>query len=246
MIIQNISVKRVIKSKWTYIFVICLIILITLFVIGLNSINIYLFGAKVPNIFDKLLENNNIFNMRSYYANMDVTIISKNINSYNVKEWYSDSKYAFIFLDANKNKVKIILSNNNVYISNEGERSLLKLNNYIDKNTNLLSINTFITLYKDIEKNKNNCSCKSETREKKDEIIMTVEIKQNGNINCKSCELLKELNLKKIKIELILDKKTKLPKDLCVYNENNEESIIIVYNEFIVNERIDENIFKIN
>ena len=247
MVIKNITIKNVLKSKLTYIFILVLIFIFIFFSFILRKIDGYIFGVKINDIVGNNKINSKLLKMTSYYSEMDVTIISKNINTYRIKEWNKGENYRFEFLDAYKNKVVIVINGKTTYILNEGEKSKLKLENYLNKETNLLSINTFLNIYKNIDKKQDNiyCGCRCELREKENDIIIKIEGKKQENLKCKVETLLNELNLDRIKIELEIDKKTGLPTQYIVYNENNEQSIVGIYNVFKINEKIEDSVFEI-
>ena len=89
-----------------------------------------------------LVARDNTLNISSYYAEYEATVISnKNTNTYFVKEWHKEGSGSRVeYLDAMKNTVTIVTTNEEVYISSETNKLDFKTKNLYGKE-NILSRN---------------------------------------------------------------------------------------------------------
>ena len=191
------------KSK-SIILIILLIILIFLIIFLLtNNKNI-----EIGNN-----DNNQILNMNSYEAKIEVTVISnKNTNKYKMIQQYKKDEYSIQEIEEPENirGVRIEYMNNTLSIKNTNLNLTNIYENYKYIAENNLFLNEFIDDYKN---NKN-----SKQEENENEIILTTD--------CKTQE-----NKYQIKKKLIIDKDTGKPKKLEVQDINQNITVYILYNE---------------
>lgn len=246
MYIQNISIKRVIRSKIFYLSLIGIIIIVIILAVISSKLEKKMFGEKIDNIIEYFYDGKvNIFDLTSYYIEYDATVVSnKNVNTYSFKEWYKDEdKYRFEFLDYEKNIVTIISNNNDIYIKNSNQKNYMVIKEYINDTHNLMSLKTFINIYNKVNTQKHSCDCNVKSYEKKGEVIITI----SGSCNYSSCEICNITNSlgKNIELQLVIDKRTGVPKTYTVYDVNKKEKICIVYNRVEINIQNDDELFKI-
>ena len=193
------------KSK-LIILIILLIILILIFLI------IFLLTNN-KNIETGNNDNNQILNMNSYEAKIEVTVISnKNTNKYKMIQQYKKDEYSIQEIEEPENirGVRIEYMNNTLSIKNTNLNLTNIYENYKYIAENNLFLNEFIDDYKN---NKN-----SKQEENENEIILTTD--------CKTQE-----NKYQIKKKLIIDKDTGKPKKLEVQDINQNITVYILYNE---------------
>ena len=187
------------------------IILIILLIILIFSIIFLLTNNK--NIETGNNDNNQILNMNSYEAKIEVTVISnKNTNKYKMIQQYKKDEYSIQEIEEPENirGVRIEYMNNTLSIKNTNLNLTNIYENYKYIAENNLFLNEFIDDYK------NNRNSKQEENE--NEIILTTD--------CKTQE-----NKYQIKKKLIIDKDTGKPKKLEVQDINQNITVYILYNE---------------
>lgn len=243
MFITSLNFQKLMKSKVTItVFTIITIVLISTSIFYTICIKTELLnGTPIRNITNRF-ENNNIFNMNSFYAEYEATIVSnKNQNSYNIKEWHKNNMGTkFEFIDSNGSNIKIIFYNKKMLIQNMDQKNEMYIDQYITNATNLMSIHTFLEIYN--KTTKENCCFTALNYEKAHYITMILEkICKNKNCKCEHKEIIKNTS----KLELKVNKKTKLPITYIVYNNDKKETISIVYNKFNINAEIKKTIFDI-
>ena len=188
-----------------------LIILIILLIILIFLIIFLLTNNK--NIETGNNDNNQILNMNSYEAKIEVTVISnKNTNKYKMIQQYKKDEYSIQEIEEPENirGVRIEYMNNTLSIKNTNLNLTNIYENYKYIAENNLFLNEFIDDYKN---NKN-----SKQEENENEIILTTD--------CKTQE-----NKYQIKKKLIIDKDTGKPKKLEVQDINQNITVYILYNE---------------
>lgn len=239
------NVKKFMQNKMTILifslFSILVILSIVIYTLGMKT-NI-LRGTVIDDIIEKIGTKDSIFNMDSYFAEFEITVISnKNTNTYKMKEWYKkEVGTKQEYLDSEGSKVNIITMKNKTVIKNETQKNILKMDPYITSYTNLLSINTFLDIYnKSIEKE---CCFTAASYEKVNNINMIIDntCKNINECKCEYMNIVKNVS----KIELKLDKNTGLPLTYIVYDNDKNECISIVYNKFDIDQDIQDNIFDI-
>ena len=188
-----------------------LIILIILLIILIFLIIFLLTNNKNIEIGNN--DNNQILNMNSYEAKIEVTVISnKNTNKYKMIQQYKKDEYSIQEIEEPENirGVRIEYMNNTLSIKNTNLNLTNIYENYKYIAENNLFLNEFIDDYKN---NKN-----SKQEENENEIILTTD--------CKTQE-----NKYQIKKKLIIDKDTGKPKKLEVQDINQNITVYILYNE---------------
>lgn len=158
-------------------------------------------------------DNNQILNMNSYKAKIEVTVVgNKNTNKYNMIQEYKKGEYCIQEIEEPENirGVKIEYTDNTLAIKNTNLNLTNIYENYKYMTENNLFLNEFINDF-----NNSNNSKKEETE---NEIILTTD--------CKSQE-----NKYQIKKKLTINKKTNKPIKLEVQDINQNITVYILYNE---------------
>jgi len=240
-----LNIRNFLQNKLTLI-VFCLIsilVILSIIIYTLAMRTNILRGTIIDDIIGKIGQNDSIFNMQSYFAEFEITVISnKNTNTYKMKEWYKKgigTKQEY--LDSEGSKVNIVTLKDKTIIQNENQKNILKMDPYITSYTNLLSINTFLDIYnKSIEKP---CCFTANSYEKVNNINIIIDnvCKNIEDCKCEYMNIVKNVS----KIELKLDKNTGLPLTYIVYDNDKKECISIVYTKFEINKGIDTKIFNI-
>lgn len=198
-----------------------------------------------------------LFEFSSYYTKYNVvTYSNKNQNTYIMEEFCmkdkNDSlKFRFNTTNDTANYSYIVTPNS---FSIKSEEQINEFNNYnhLQKNTNILSLATFIEIYlkanKIIEENNFSTSGVKIEIQQKDDIVSYNIIFEDKNSK-KDDELYKYKEtlvdgMKVSKLELILNSKTKKPVEYIVYLESGNAYIDIIYDEFKINPKFDEKVFS--
>ncbi len=158
-------------------------------------------------------DNNQILNMNSYEAKIEVTVVSnKNTNKYKMIQQYKKGEYCIQEVEEPENirGVRMEYSNNTLSIKN----SNLNLTNIYENYKYIAENNLFLNEFIDDFNNNSN----SKREENKDEIILTTD--------CRTQE-----NKYQVKKKLIIDSKTNKPKKLEVQDINQNITVYILYNE---------------
>lgn len=236
MYIKNIFLNNLKKYRRIFLYVIVILI------ISASVITIYLPNKK--NVIKQGKKDAdtdiNIFNMQSYYTNYQAVIISnKNTNSYLIDEWYKKNiGYRFDFKDKLGNICTYILTSEGLQIKSNKQNNVFKLENYVSDDMNLLSISSYINIYKSVKSNKCcNIEIKNINNEKHIEIIY----QEKNNSLCEMCKIYNK-NKYVNSLEIVLDVKN-IPIRYNIKDKNKNERISIIYNKFKINEEIDNNIF---
>lgn len=237
MYIKNVKIS-ISKDKKLWAVMLCALV-VAIALILYSVINIRK-GVSIQD--DKI----SIFSLESYKTKYKVTIKSnKNQNIYDINEYYmredtGRENFRFEIINDNSLKFTSIYTDGKVKIVSDEQISSLMLNDYNLRKENLLSINTFISLYNDVvENNKDYITIKLEEEDNK-VIYRLIANKE---------EICKDDNLKFLDkvsmIELVINKQTNLPIELVVYDNNENMYIDIVYEIFDTNSKIDEKLFAI-
>ena len=158
-------------------------------------------------------DNNQILNMNSYEAKIEVTVVSnKNTNRYKMTQQYKKNEYSIQEIEEPENirGVKMEYRNNTLSLSNTNLNLTKLYEDYKYISENNLFLNEFID---DFNNNSN-----SKKKENEDEIILTTD--------CRTQE-----NKYQVKKKLTMDKKTNKPKKLEVQDINQNITVYILYNE---------------
>lgn len=240
-----LNIKSFLQNKITLIIFILfgvLIILSTIIWTLAMKTNI-LRGTIIDDIIGKIGEKDSVFNMQSYIADFEITVISnKNTNTYKMNEWYKkDIGTKQEYLDSEGSKVNIVTKDNKTIIKNENQKNILSLNPYLTTYTNLISPKTFLDIYNKSKEKK--CCFSAASYEKGNNMNMIID---NICVNVDKCKC-EYMNIVKniSKMELKLDKSSGIPLTYIVYDNDKNECISIVYNKFDINQDIDDKIFDI-
>ena len=188
-----------------------LIIFFILAIIIVFTIIFYLINIKKIEIVNN--DNNQILNMNSYKAKIEVTVVSnKNTNKYKMTQEYKKGEYCMQEVEEPENirGVRIEYSNNTLSLKNTNMDLTNIYENYKYMAENNLFLNEFIDDF--------NNSSNSKHEENENEIILSTD--------CKTQE-----NKYQVKKKLTIDKKTNKPKKLEVQDINQNITVYILYNE---------------
>lgn len=158
-------------------------------------------------------DNNQILNMNSYKAEIEVTVVSnKNTNKYKMIQEYKKGEYCVQEVEEPENirGVRIEYSNNALTLKNTNMDLTNIYQNYEYLAENNLFLNEFIDDF--------NNSSNSKKEENENEIILSTD--------CKTQE-----NKYQVKKKLTVDTKTNKPKKLEVQDINQNITVYILYNE---------------
>lgn len=157
-------------------------------------------------------DNNQILNMNSYEAEIEVTVKSnKNINKYKLIQKYKKDEYSIQEIEEPESirGVKLEYSNNILSIKNSNLNLSKMYQDYEYIAENNLFLNEFIDDFK------------------KDGKL----IKENDNEIILETDCGEKSNKYQVRKKLIIDKKTNKPKELKVQDINQNITIYILYNE---------------
>ena len=212
----NVSLKS--KGKWILIvFGISVVIFIVSIFTMLNVID----GIKNGKIFRGELD----LSFNEYYIQADMRVISnKNINTYAVREWHKENYTKLEYLDYMKNKVSIVLKDNNCSIENSGNIAKLTINNMVD-NKNIASLSTFGDMYNN---HSDNCCCDKQKHIKDNETVITIVLSENCKCSCNCNRIIQDIGVNTLKLILV----DGVPKNYIILDKNKKEYISIVYNVF--------------
>lgn len=232
MFIKNIYIKK--RCYYISITIILTLLLLLIYLCMLKK-------NKVQN--NNLFVKEDVFNINSYYASYQATIVSnKNINSYLIDEWYkADVGHKISFMDKTGNICSYIITNNTLQIKSTNQINTLKINEFTASNVNTLSILTFIEIYNSI--NANNQCCEIKYYNSNDEKYIVITSSKKNNIKCKMCKLY-ENNKYFYSLELILNKNN-IPIRYNIKDKDNNDRISIIYNKFQYNQKIEDEVFSI-
>ena len=198
-------------DKKYFIFAIIIIIIIVAIIFAKNNYKKSSFGnTNIGNSKEEI--SNNILNINSYNAKIEVTINSnKNENNYVLSQEYKQPNIAkqVVLEPSNIEGLTITNDGSNLTINNT-KLNLTKIyENYNYITENHLFLNTFVKNYKESEESK--------TEEKNNEVIMKTNIKDNNKY------LVNKL--------LYIDKKSGKPTKMKIEDINQNIIVYIVYNE---------------
>ena len=155
MIIKGFNFK---SNKIFSIILIAIIIAIILILVSFYLVHLNYKEKTKVDILD-ILDKKNILNAKSYIAEYSLNIVSnKNQNNYDIKEMYENNEgnESFVFEIKNNNDIIYYkLKDNNLEISSTSQLNTFKLENYAIDKKNLISLSTFIEIFKLVESNEN-------------------------------------------------------------------------------------------
>lgn len=216
----GISVKRIFKSKWTYVVLFCLL------VAGVLAINF-----KVQHIvLGKRVTSENVLDIFKYYAEYDFTVVSnKNINTYFVKEEYLSDYHKFSFLDSLNYTTEVTVQSGTITLKNEEQKNELTFNDF-GLNESKFCLASIIKVYNIINKGDNNCNCSYEVYEKENSFFVYLYACGIAQDECCINSVLSDTHFSEIQLEI--DKKTGAPCNIFVLDKDNNMIDCIVYTKF--------------
>lgn len=211
----NIYVKKIIANKWFM--CVLVIFLIGIFFVFNTKINEISLGKRIMDKEDIL----SIFNIKSYQAEYELTVISnKTINTYYIKEWSDLSSIKIEEKDSVGNDITVIYENGNVSILNSGEKSSLYLSNISN-----LNICTFMAIVKSID------IANAQLYDKRDAWYIYYDLPKDN-----------VYGISYIVIEL--DRTGDILKQINMFDENKNLKYGIVYTKFEKDIDLQDNLFK--
>lgn len=217
--------KKKTKKKIGILFILLLISFFVFLFLWMNRHNFLKNGNTTRENKEGVVDT--ILNMRSYEADMEVTIKSnKTTNTYQLKQYYvapNLTKQIVINPDSIKG-LTTIYDGQRLKIEN----TKLDLNTIYEHDTylteNVLFLNMFVEDYLEFRE-------ESSQKEEKEKIVLTTKTKN-------------EKNQYLIKKTLYLDKKTGKPTKMEVQDVNQNITVYILYNEIKINQTKQEEIQK--
>lgn len=174
-------------------------------------------GCAKQTVYDKI--HKRFYNMPSYSANCEVTVISnKNKNTYDISAVY-DSQSGRYRLDFDD--VTIVLGKNNAQIKRENK----VITTPVTHENMLMLINTFFESYYTGESSVNTAS------------------KISGDVTL-TCDIVNSPDYAK-SMKLVIDCKSITPKTMTVFDEMGTEIIYVKFKTFNIMNKIDESVFKL-
>jgi hypothetical protein len=229
-----------------------LLILITVFIIDKD--------LKIANNSNSNLNKRpEIFNLNSYDCEYELQVISnKNQNKYVIKEWYQNlgdglENFRYETKNDSGDRIEYNISNNSVSIKADNQKLEYSLNDYILKEKNLMSISTFLSLYKKIEDNlteNKNDLFKLESKIYDDKEYYDIIINKNSNQNedndlkmFEEYQGILKYGINVSKLELVLDKTSKKPIEYIIYDKDDKVFMDITYIFFNINVDFSQKVF---
>lgn len=255
MFLKTISISKS-KRLWYImlgaITVAALLILITVFIIDKD--------LKIANNSNSNLNKRpEIFNLNSYDCEYELQVISnKNQNKYVIKEWYQNlgdglENFRYETKNDSGDRIEYNISNNSVSIKADNQKLEYSLNDYILKEKNLMSISTFLSLYKKIEDNlteNKNDLFKLESKIYDDKEYYDIIINKNSNQNedndlkmFEEYQGILKYGINVSKLELVLDKTSKKPIEYIIYDKDDKVFMDITYIFFNINVDFSQKVF---
>lgn len=238
MFVKNISLKRLVGLKCKCVLICIILFIILVNVIMLNCIYNTRFGKRIKEGVD-ILDSTNIFNMTSYYATLDMTVVSnKNTNTYRINEWYKEGVGEKLnYFDSVNGNITEEFKDGKYFVKNDKNKLILN-GDIKEEKTRMSMLSSFLYWYKYIQNNMSECSSKCISNKKKGDIVYTIIIGEN---NEKSDAKLVNIcnNLDIVKLEIITDKNNVIPKTYILYDKNEKEIISIAYIKLEINKKID-------
>lgn len=261
MFVKNIVVKFSQKRLWVIIAsaVLVAIVLITISIIAVSSVARNRYKDGYQSIVEAL-NKENVFNATSYYTEYEATTISnKNRNVYVVKEWFTKKDennlwFKFEMTNSLNQTIVYIIKDNTLTVKNYDQINVYVINNYMTKTTNLMSIYTFVSLYKSLEEQINigtpsnlfviNNSVDDSKIHLNIEFELNNALEERTVIYEKYSDILSYgLDIKNI--ELQLDKKSNLPNQINIFDSKSNIYLAITYKFFKINEKFEDKVFAI-
>lgn len=205
-----------------------------LIILGAITIAVFLiimsFILVYSNLNEKNISNFDIKDIYSYKASYKINVKSnKNQNNYNIEEEYTKSDTeTFIFRIFNENDViTYTIDSNGLNIKSNNQSLEYTLSDYIIKKENIISISTFLDLYRELDLNENDFfSINIEEYDNKITYKINIDFKDK-KIDDKY-EFLEKIS----KMELVINKENNNPYEYIIYDKENNAYIDIIYDNF--------------
>lgn len=194
--------------------------------------------------------------LNSYHLKANVRVISnKNSNVYEIEEMYvkdesGNEKSKMISTNEDNVRIIYIVTNNSVYIKNEGQKVEYVLSDFSLNNLSALSVSTFISLYNDILNFSEEASELFKIENVNTDDVVRYKITLNGDIEGISKENIFykyknifDAGMAVQKLELVYNKSKEALTQYIVYDKEGKGVIDVNFTEFNVNEEIDEKTF---
>ena len=203
------------NEKKKKIVIVCFIVTLIL-IVFLISYFFMVKNLKIGNNKSSQEVVDNILNMKTYEAEIEVEVKSnKNQNKYVIKQEYNgeNDNYQEVLEPSNIKGVKITKKNDELKLENTNLNLVSIFENYEYLSENHLDLDSFISDYKE--------SRYSKYKENEDEIIMET-FSQNDS---------------KIEKDLYINRKTGMPTKLEINDTNKKTAVYILYREVNVNSK---------
>ncbi len=203
------------NEKKRKIVIVCFIVTLIL-IVFLISYFFMVKNLKIGNNKSSQEVVDNILNMKTYEAEIEVEVKSnKNQNKYVIKQEYNgeNDNYQEVLEPSNIKGVKITKKNDELKLENTNLNLVSIFENYEYLSENHLDLDSFISDYKE--------SRYSKYKENEDEIIMET-FSQNDS---------------KIEKDLYINRKTGMPTKLEINDTNKKTAVYILYREVNVNSK---------
>ena len=203
------------NEKKRKIVIVCFIVTLIL-IVFLISYFFMVKNLKIGNNKSSQEVVDNILNMKTYEAEIEVEVKSnKNQNKYVIKQEYNgeNDNYQEVLEPSNIKGVKITKDNDELKLENTNLNLVSIFENYEYLSENHLDLDSFISDYKE--------SRYSKYKENEDEIIMET-FSQNDS---------------KIEKDLYINRKTGMPTKLEINDTNKKTAVYILYREVNVNSK---------
>ena len=203
------------NEKMKKIIIVCFIIVLIV-IVFLISYFFMVKNLKIGNNKSSQEVVDNILNMKTYEAEIEVEVKSnKNQNKYVIKQEYNgeNDNYQEVLEPSNIKGVKITKKNDELKLENTNLNLVSIFENYEYLSENHLDLDSFISDYKE--------SRYSKYKENEDEIIMET-FSQNDS---------------KIEKYLYINRKTGMPTKLEINDTNKKTAVYILYREVNVNSK---------
>lgn len=205
-----------------------------LIILGAITIAVFLIIMSFILVYSNLNEKNissfDIKDIYSYKASYKINVKSnKNQNNYNIEEEYTKSDTeTFIFRIFNENDViTYTIDSNGLNIKSNNQSLEYTLSDYIIKKENIISISTFLDLYRELDLNENDFfSINIEEYDNKITYKINIDFKDK-KIDDKY-EFLEKIS----KMELVINKENNNPYEYIIYDKENNAYIDIIYDNF--------------
>lgn len=205
-----------------------------LIILGAITIAVLLIVIAFVSVYSNLNVKNisgfDIKDIYSYKASYKINVKSnKNQNNYNIEEEYTKGEIeTFVFKIFDENDViTYTIDGNGLKIKSNNQKLEYILSDYIIKKENIISLSTFLDLYRKLDLNEND--------------YFSINIEESDNkISYKINILFKDKKvddeyafLEKIsKMELVINKENNTPCEYIVYDNENNAYIDIIYDKF--------------